>query len=785
MKITKIYISAFGGLRDKEIELSDGFNCIFGENENGKTTLMSFLKMMFYGSGRASARRLDKNPRKRYQPWSGEKMGGRVYFEHSGKRYCLEREFRGSDSTDKVILRDLDLGSGETVSSDIGKRFFSLSDAAFERSVFIGSPAFAIDEEASGEIGARLSNLAATGNEASSYQQIKNRITAALSELKTQRHVGKYDKGVIELEELKKRLSAADSAARRREELTEGIRSYGAKIKSASAESEELQRLTDSENDRLNARQLNGFLEAKAQLDKMYESITLGNGTRADEGFIRRVDFCLSRCSATAERITEKENEIKRLSETVRLAQNQDRQKNVQRAEKLRERLDSISKSSDSLLSEIDASSELIDKIGSEAEAAQKAKKAFNPALLGAAAVALAAAVLLFVLKLMLPAALAAAVGAACAVCAFIFRPTDRAAAAAAAQRLAAVRSEKAEKETKRAELLNEANACVTELNVITAALGSDKAVLEQRKRDIADKRGELEQLKKSFSEQAAELFSLSECFCNSHDLTEISSARDILAENARRVDGQKAVLNSLAKALNNISYGEAENRLKKLANSGEPLGEKELSRAKERLSALRKLIIELNGEQRDAAAELKRILETAEDPENISKKIASLEKTLAEQEEYYSAAELCLEVLDESVAELRRGYGAALERETAEIFSGITGGRYKNVSISRSLEIEAEQENEIITRSTDYLSGGTVDQAYLSMRLAAAGLISADEPLPVFLDDSLSQCDDARAERALKFLKEYSADKQLIFFTCHNAVYNTAAALGADCKAL
>ena len=70
-------------------------------------------------------------------------------------------------------------------------------------------------------------------------------------------------------------------------------------------------------------------------------------------------------------------------------------------------------------------------------------------------------------------------------------------------------------------------------------------------------------------------------------------------------------------------------------------------------------------------------------------------------------------------------------------------------------------------------------------MRLAAAKLISADEPLPLFLDDSLSQCDDARTERALKFLKDYSEDKQLLFFTCHGAVYNIAASLGADCKSL
>ena len=785
MKITKIYIRAFGGLRDKTLELSDGFNCIFGENENGKTTLMTFLKMMFYGSGRAGSRQLEKNPRKRYQPWSGEKMGGRVYFEHGGKRWCLEREFRGSDSTDRVILRDLDLGSGETVSPDIGKRFFSLSDSAFERSVFIGKPAFPIDEEASGEIGARLSNLAATGNENSSYQLIKNRITAALSELKTQRHVGKYDKGVIELEELKRQLSAADSAAIRRAELTERIKDYTAKIKSASAQSERLQRMADSENDRLNARQLENFLEAKAQLDKMYGDITLSDGTRADESFIRRVDFCLSRCSATAERRADKQNETKRLSETISLSRNQDRQKNTERAAELKERLNRLSQDSDSLLSEIDSAQASIDNASSGVESAQRAKKAFNPALLGISAAVLAAAILLFVFKLTVPATAAALAGVLFAVLAFILRPADRAAAAAAAEALAAARSEKAEKETERAELLNKANRCVTELNIITAALGSDEAVLEQRKADLSVKTEELEQLNKAFSEQSAELFSLSEKFCSSHDLTEISSARDILSENARRVDGQKAVLNSLAKALNNISYDEARQRLEKLSANGEPLADNEISDVKEQLSKLRKLIIELNGEQRDAAAELKRILETADDPEYISKKIHSLEKTLEEQEEYYCAAQLSLEVLDESVSELRRGYGAALEKETAEIFSGITGGKYKAVSISRSLEMEAEQDNEIITRSTDYLSSGTVDQAYLSMRLAAARLISADEPLPLFLDDSLSQCDDARTERALKFLKNYSEDKQLLFFTCHGAVYNIAASLGADCKSL
>ena len=46
MKIKSIYISAFGGVKNLKLELDDGFNVVYGENENGKTTVMSFIKMI-------------------------------------------------------------------------------------------------------------------------------------------------------------------------------------------------------------------------------------------------------------------------------------------------------------------------------------------------------------------------------------------------------------------------------------------------------------------------------------------------------------------------------------------------------------------------------------------------------------------------------------------------------------------------------------------------------------------------------------------------------------------
>ncbi|MCQ2449036.1 MAG: AAA family ATPase [Clostridia bacterium] len=168
MTISKIEIAAFAGLKNYTLDFENGFNVIHGENEQGKTTVMAFIKMMFYGSGR-SGKTLAKNMRQKYLPWSGEPAGGRIYFEQNGHRYCLERLFKKSDSTDRVTLRDLDLGKEETVGPDIGKSIFGLSEAAFERSVFIGQTGILEnDETAKSELNARLSNLTTTGDESMS-----------------------------------------------------------------------------------------------------------------------------------------------------------------------------------------------------------------------------------------------------------------------------------------------------------------------------------------------------------------------------------------------------------------------------------------------------------------------------------------------------------------------------------------------------------------------------------------------------------------------------------------
>ena len=94
---------------------------------------------------------------------------------------------------------------------------------------------------------------------------------------------------------------------------------------------------------------------------------------------------------------------------------------------------------------------------------------------------------------------------------------------------------------------------------------------------------------------------------------------------------------------------------------------------------------------------------------------------------------------------------------------------------------MNVEKNGEFGSHEADYLSSGTADQAYLSMRLALSSVIfETSGALPIFLDDSLAQYDDRRMKTAAEFLREYSENCQVIMFTCHGAVRDAAVKAGA-----
>lgn len=186
MKMIRLSVHNFGRLHARQIDLDDGFQLIYGPNEQGKSTLMAFIRAMFFGFS-GGGHQVNNNERKRYAPWDEQRMGGSIVFEQAGTRYRLERWFGKARSGDKVVLMQditgtqIPLGGQE----EPGNRLLGLSENEFVNTVFIrqlGSPIGQGDE-----LLARLSNLAGTGDALISHAEIDRRLRQAQTDLVAER----------------------------------------------------------------------------------------------------------------------------------------------------------------------------------------------------------------------------------------------------------------------------------------------------------------------------------------------------------------------------------------------------------------------------------------------------------------------------------------------------------------------------------------------------------------------------------------------------------------------
>ena len=100
MFIRSVHIYGFGRYHDFSLDFQSGLNVIEGMNEAGKSTLLSFIKAVFFGF---ESRRL---PEARYEPLEGGKFGGSIVLvDKDGHEYLVERTGqRKSQGTVRVVM---------------------------------------------------------------------------------------------------------------------------------------------------------------------------------------------------------------------------------------------------------------------------------------------------------------------------------------------------------------------------------------------------------------------------------------------------------------------------------------------------------------------------------------------------------------------------------------------------------------------------------------------------------------------------------------------------------
>ncbi|MBQ1231785.1 MAG: hypothetical protein IIX73_05430, partial [Clostridia bacterium] len=171
---------------------------------------------------------------------------------------------------------------------------------------------------------------------------------------------------------------------------------------------------------------------------------------------------------------------------------------------------------------------------------------------------------------------------------------------------------------------------------------------------------------------------------------------------------------------------------------------------------------------------------------------IAALERLIAEKEEllssqdaHYDALSVAADALFAAYTQMRQNFAPELNRMTSEIFENLTGGVHSSATVAKDFSVRVSEKGTPLPFESEYLSAGTRDQLDFALRLSIAKLTAGDNNLPLLLDDVFSQYDDRRAQKAIEFLSDYAKENQILFFTCHGDIRETAKENGAEIKTL
>lgn len=180
MELQALYIKAFGGLKDYSLRFQAGAMLFYGPNERGKTTVLTFIRAMFYGLG--ERRGLD-SLRERFTPRDGTAMSGNIWFEHEGTNYELSRTFGVRKGLDQVTLTDLERNRYVELedAEQPGRELFGLTQEVFANSVFVEptGPKLSGTVDTRRELWETLSDFMVSSDDKVSTAQVQERLRRA------------------------------------------------------------------------------------------------------------------------------------------------------------------------------------------------------------------------------------------------------------------------------------------------------------------------------------------------------------------------------------------------------------------------------------------------------------------------------------------------------------------------------------------------------------------------------------------------------------------------------
>lgn len=195
MFIKKIKLLKYGKLKDFNVDLDEGINVIYGENEAGKSTVQSFISNSLYGINNKRSKDIRQNNRAKLLPFGEGTASGEIGLNIDGRSIIISRTFGSTKKDDTVKAVDGITGEEDSALSfdSPGEKILNISRSSFNNTLFINQLGSTVTKAKDDEIMTKITALFQAGDEEVSYDKSIAKLNDMKKFITTSRKSGKLD----------------------------------------------------------------------------------------------------------------------------------------------------------------------------------------------------------------------------------------------------------------------------------------------------------------------------------------------------------------------------------------------------------------------------------------------------------------------------------------------------------------------------------------------------------------------------------------------------------------
>jgi uncharacterized protein YhaN len=856
------------------MNLNQNLNIIYGDIENGKSTIVSFIKMMFYGA-KSIKENPDKltNERLRYRPYDDFdcKMGGSMSFTMDGIQYTLDRTFNDSNATDIVKLYNATQDTFLDVNGEnVGQYIFNVSKETFEKATFIDDVNANSKDEKSTQ---KLLNLISSYDENVSAETVKSTLLDTKEAyLSKSGKIGILDKNKATLLSLHEDIANAQAEESQKIQMQIEYEAVQYNRDEIVDRYEELrktltiqQTMTEVNTLKSTVAKLDSLRELENEVSARKKALSNDKVT-VDDKFMQDVQQKLNNIQQLGElknqyqsNVYKLKSEVDTMNETLKDSHVEEHRlydEAVEQIEYTHGHIDNLNKAINDNKKELESLSESIKEADVNVRVIDeqvKTKKDLDQQRLDMAQKMLEDArkpmtytetvsnssfvyigVIICILGILLTftvntkCLLVIGLGIVIEMLTFLskhnssikdsakYERVDTIAISKANENIQNVRHDiemeqyslnkkhrEAQKQLnllklKEEQILGDCDKYQEQIKTLeknleywNAQRDETQAVFATEQAKVDKKQNELDTLLENISDAEERFYTAQEdiiryvsAFKPCTNLTDVSKVVNYLNvefENIRNLQQRLDYQTELLKTeTNGQSYEELRDKLTDITedfiemcgrDNPQPMSVAELSQLKAEIDDCQFSLNMQNADLSYISSDIKAKFRNRTSVTEIEHEINSIERKIVKQEKFCHSLDLAVEVLQQSIDEIK-GYNATLSENVSSIFSNLIDDSYDSIAIRKTLDTAIQNDNSF--ENWKYLCHGTVEQAYISLRLGVAKMVSDSNfnaPLPILLDDTFIQYDNENSLKELQFIKDYTEDSQVIMFTSHKNI--------------